>query len=222
MFKVFEQYRELRTGISNKSDGTMNFKENRKKFLKSLGFQTWDFAMPLQSHSTNAVSVNSAYKDIEADALATGLTKTVLAVTIADCFPVYFYAPEKKVIALAHSGWRGTAGNIVASTVKIMRTRPDYVIAGIGPGIGRCHFEVRNDTVEKFNGYPESIIYGEGKIFIDLAAIIAKQLADCGIKKQNIENLDQCTYCEKEAYFSYRRDKPEKTESMLAYMALSA
>jgi copper oxidase (laccase) domain-containing protein len=47
------------------------------------------------------------------DGHVTGTAGLLLTITIADCIPVYLAVPEKRVVALLHAGWRGTAGRIL-------------------------------------------------------------------------------------------------------------
>jgi YfiH family protein len=139
---------------------------------------------------------------------------------VADCFPVYFFDPVSNTVGLAHSGWRGTVGNIAGEMVKAIAAKSADVIAGIGPGIQVCHFEIKDDILSEFVKYPEAIINSEGKFFVDLPKIISRQLIEAGLKSQNIESSGECTFCLKEKYFSFRRDKPKNVEAMVAYIGL--
>ena len=144
----------------------------------------------------------------------------LLTVTVADCFPVYFYDPKTKTIGIAHSGWRGTVGNIAGITIKAMGSSAADILVGVGPGIQACHFEIKENILDNFVNYKYAVRRKGTKIFVDLPRIIKTQLPEAGILESNIENLGECTYCNKNSYFSYRRDKPRLVQAMIAYIGL--
>jgi YfiH family protein len=230
MFKNFEGFKNLKYGISEKSDGAMelaeavlNGVENRRKFFSRRGIENSQTISPAQTHSDKVVKVGESHpgkKNFNADGLVTAAYDLFLTVTVADCFPIYFYNPASNIIGLAHSGWRGTAGNIAEQVIKCISGNPANLIAALGSGIGPCHFEIQKDILPKFAKYPEAIQHRNNKIHVDLPAIITRQLLAAGLKSQNIENCGECTFCLKEKYFSYRRDKPKNVEAMVAYIGL--
>jgi hypothetical protein len=160
------------------------------------------------------------------DALITDDPNLILSITVADCLPLYFYDPIKKVIGLAHAGWRGVENGISLETVKAFEQNYHSakfdIQVFIGPHIGACHFEVRGDVAEKFSSWPEFIIFRGEKTFIDLAGIVKKQLLAGGLLKKNINVGPECTYCLPDKYFSFRRDNPgeDQMEVMTAYIGL--
>ena len=94
-------------------------------------------------------------------------------------------------------------------------------MVGIGPGIGPCHFEVQDDVLERFREfYEEALARRDGKTFLDLKRIARRQLVNLGLKEESIEASPECTFCLEEKYFSARRDKPGKTEAMVAVIGL--
>lgn len=236
-FSIFRQYPELQYGLSEKKDGSMKlfndikkdktaFK-NRKKYFSQLDIPLERIVSAGLTHSDNIQIVEQKHgKKIisNTDALATDKSFLFLTITVADCFPVYFYVPSAKAIALVHAGWRGIVNNIVGVAVdtilKNWHTSADKILVGIGPGIQKCHFEIKEDVLENFKKYPRAIIKKEKRIFIDLQSIILKQLKDAGIKDKNIENNNECVFCLKNKYFSYRRDKPQKIKAMISYIGI--
>jgi copper oxidase (laccase) domain-containing protein len=90
----------------------------------------------------------------------------------------------------------------------------------IGPHILECHFEIQDDLVEIFSEYGKYIQKVEGRTYLQLQEVIKKQLLSFGVSEKNIQMSPTCTYCS-DNYFSYRRDKPEIIEAMLAYIAIS-
>ncbi len=104
--------------------------------------------------------------------------------------------------------------------ISALNCPADDILAGIGPGIRACHFEIKPDVLEEFNDYPLHINFVGQKIFVDLPAIITSQLTAAGVLKQNIADSGHCTYCQKDKYFSFRRDHPKKVRAMVAYIGL--
>ena len=161
----------------------------------------------------------------ECDGLVTDIPDVTLTSTHGDCIPVYAYDPEKKVIGLAHAGWRGTVDGIAASLISSMKEHycciPSDIKAVVGPGIGRCHFEVSEDVAHEFKeklSWCDGFIYkgpSEGKYMIDLKGINAEFLKISGVS--DIEISPICTFEDKNCY-SYRRDGTQKR--MLAYIRL--
>ena len=105
--------------------------------------------------------------------------------------------------------------------IAAMKSKPENVLAGIGPGIQKCHFEIKKDVLSNFKRYPSSIIFKNEKIYINLSKIIKDQLVKNGINRKNIELSTVCTFCNKSDYFSFRRDKPKNVSTMLAYIVLN-
>jgi copper oxidase (laccase) domain-containing protein len=105
--------------------------------------------------------------------------------------------------------------------IKSMGCSPEDLIVGIGPGIQLCHFEIQTDILENFSNYQESIVNRNNHIFVDLPKIIMRQLDEAGVPEKNIESSGVCTFCQKDQYFSYRRDKPKEVEAMIAYIGIA-
>ena len=156
---------------------------------------------------------------LDTDALVTKEHGIVLTLTGADCFPVYFEDEVYGIIGLAHCGWRGIVSGILRETIEAIESlggTPENFSVTIGPGICGKHFEIKEDILGSFSGYPEALIReGEG-ISIDLRAIMKTQLERLGIPIENMHDSGECTYCLPEKYFSYRRDKPEQLETQVA------
>lgn len=199
---------------------------NRKLLAKSVGFRLEQLTMAGQVHSTNIrlVGIQDAGRGAmtkeerlpETDALVTNESGVCLAVLSADCVPVLLYDPEAGVIAAVHAGWRGTAGDIAGKTVGVMREqfgcRTERIMAGIGPSIGRCCFEVGAEVADVFRQkfLPEDGVLFPGKhedkYQVDLWEANRRELIAAGLTPQNIEVAGCCTVCGGEGLFSYRRD----------------
>lgn len=236
-FSIFDKYPELAYGISEKSDGSMRLLtddslyrptlRHRKKYFAKINVCLDQIVQGWLIHGNNVelITKKQTGKIIpDADALITAAKNILLAVTNADCFPIYFFDPQKKAAGIAHAGWRGVVKNIAGKTVrsftKKFKTNKSDILVAIGPGIRECHFEIKKDNVHFYEKYPEHVVKRNDQVFINLAGIIKKQLIAAGVKEKNIEDSRLCTYCLKDKYFSYRRDKPEIIEAMIAYIGL--
>jgi polyphenol oxidase len=190
------------------SDHPDNVNVNREQIQKMLDLQQVVF--PHQVHGTNVQRVNSKNtgKPIQADALFTTEKNVGLGVTHADCQAAVFYDPVHEAVAVAHAGWRGSAQNIYARVVEALQrevgTKPQNLIVGISPSLGSCHAEFKNYKQE----LPQDFWPFQVKPhYFDFWGISRKQLAACGVLEKNIEIIEICTYCNKDDYFSHRRDK---------------
>lgn len=161
----------------------------------------------------------------DADGLVTIERGVPLCTFYADCVPLFFLDPHKKIIASVHSGWKSTMLEIGKEAVKVMKnlgSNADDILAAIGPSIGPCHFEVSDDVagqfVSKFGSEIVDRTVGD-KTYIDLWKTNVNILLSSGIKDENITLAKQCTYCEKDRFYSYRGDE-HKTGSLCGIMQL--
>ena len=195
--------------------------KNRVAFFEKLGIRPSHLIIPIQSHSSlvKTVHLRDASKAIpHADALTTPSKRLFLTVTVADCFPVYFYNPKTNALGLAHCGWKGIIGGLALKTLKALNSPVAETLVGIGPGIQKCHFEIKPDILPKFANYHDAVIYRGKKIYVDLPKILKQQLMSAGVLKNNIEISKSCTYHLKNKYFSARRDKQATLKAMIAYI----
>ncbi|MCR5482095.1 MAG: laccase domain-containing protein [Clostridia bacterium] len=166
------------------------------------------------------------------DAIVTDIPGVLLTTGHGDCIPVWLYDPVLKVAGVAHAGWKGTKLGIAGALAEEMKReygcRPEDIVAYIGPGIGKCCFEVSEDVRAQFAEIPWGIEFitddvdksgrMTGKSHIDLKGINRRWLENSGLKTENIDISDECTCCDSKHYYSYRRDKDMRR--MAAYIAL--
>lgn len=231
MTKFFENIPGISAIMSERKDGSMKLfrdselnLENRAKFFEKIGIDKNKVIAAEIIHCANVAIIDDASPEIVlgADSLVTKEKNIFISVTVADCIPVFFYETEHGIIALAHCGWRGIVDGIIENTLEKIQElggKAENLKIALGPGINKCHFEIKEDVLEKFSGYPEFVSKRDGKIFIDLKGIIMGQLAGFGINLENIENNNYCTM-ESNKYFSFRRDKPKITEAMVAVIGI--
>ncbi len=150
------------------------------------------------------------------DALITRDSGLGMLITLADCQGVVLYDPRRRVLALVHNGWRGSAANILGKTVSRLvnefKVKPGDILAGIGPSLGPCCAEFINYKQELPENFWE---YHVGNRHFDFWAISENQLTEMGIRPENIEVSGVCTVCNDE-FFSYRRDKNEQRFGLAA------
>jgi len=159
--------------------------------------------------------------NITGDALVTNQKKLPLVIRTADCISLVIYDKGKKVLATVHSGWRGTLNGIVNNTIDIMINKfncnPSNIEAYLYPSIRNCHFEVDNDVYQLFKlKYNDYITKKDTKYFIDLQSIVKSQLTLLGITKITDSNI--CTYCNNDKYYSYRCNKTNERNYLIAYI----
>lgn len=154
------------------------------------------------------------YTDI--DGLLTDEPGLVLAAFYADCVPLYFVDTKRKAIALAHSGWRGTAARMGRCVTEKMRTAygtdPADLVAVIGPSICQSCYEVSEDVAEAFakefngSGQLDEILTnkGGGKYQLDLWRANEIVLTEAGIPAEQIQVTDLCTCHNSDYLFSHR------------------
>ena len=151
----------------------------------------------------------------EADALITHLVEKPIAVLTADCVPVILYDPEKHVAGVIHAGRKGTQMNIVSKTISILSrsygTRPQDLVMALGPAIGGCCYEVEGSCIVPFREtYPDwddfVVTNSQNKFMLDLLKANEMDGVQAGISIQNIHRSGECTSCNNDRWFSYRKE----------------
>jgi hypothetical protein len=234
---IFNSFPEIISGVSTKigaerpapyffnmsfsvGDAENIVKENRKLFFENLGLTQDNVAYQRQIHSDNISFVTKGGLTGESDAMITDKRGIGLAVGIADCVPVLLYDPVRKIIAGVHSGWRGTEKKILLKTLKKLEECgciKEDIIAYIGPSISKNIYEVGKEVAELFD--EKYIDEKENKLFLDVAGVNFDILLELGVKKNNIQISELCTFAMKDVLHSYRRDG-DKSGRSLAIIAM--
>ncbi|MCC6563857.1 peptidoglycan editing factor PgeF [Candidatus Uhrbacteria bacterium] len=233
MFSSFNSIPKLRYGFSTRHDGNLRIpssesdtEANRKRYIESLGLDPMRFVSGELVHGTHVhiAREEEAGSIIPAcDGFVTNIPNLALSVTGADCFPVYAIDPVERVIGMAHAGWRGITSGIIPELITQMNglgSESADILIGIGPGIRACHFEIHEDVFSHFEGHGDAVIEREEGMFVDLPAIIKKQLKEAGILPEHVSDSEECTYHLEEKYFSRRRDQAGPLQAMMAYILL--
>jgi purine-nucleoside/S-methyl-5'-thioadenosine phosphorylase / adenosine deaminase len=158
----------------------------------------------------------------EADAVISARPGVAACVAVADCVPVLLAAPEGRAVAAVHAGWRGTealaAAEGAAALAAAAGVAAGRLRAVIGPSIGPCCYQVSEELARRF-----AAAFGAGVVrrgpagpHLDLWAANLAGLRRAGVER--VEVLARCTACERERFFSHRRDGG-RTGRMVAFAA---
>jgi len=189
------------------------FEAGPERFVCSKQTHTTNVRRVTQEDCGKGVIYPTDYEDV--DGLITNVPGIILSTSYADCVPLYFVDTQNRAIGLSHSGWRGTVTRMGQATLKAMAeafgTRPEHVVAAIGPSIcGDC-YEVSEDVALEFqknfpDSFSEFLMPGkaEGKYQLDLWEANIRVLKDAGVLAQNIAVTDICTCCNSEYLYSHR------------------
>jgi YfiH family protein len=200
-------------------DAAENIAENRRRFLSALGGD-YALASVWQIHSAEVRHVkdlaDAADGDYKMDALVSDADGVLVGVKTADCVPVLIGDPRTGAFAAVHAGWRGTVQSIVLNAIEKMRaefgTRPEDLIAAIGPAATCKNYEIGQDVIDEFaKNFPDSphlfTPTRENHALIDLHAANKEQLLSLGVRAENIFIAPLCTMERTDLFFSYRREK---------------
>ena len=210
-------YSSLNTSFAV-GDSYDNVMRNRKLIANEIGIDRSQFVFCRQIHSNGVHFVEQTdvgrgvdYRlhDIiqDTDALITDIPNVVLCIKTADCLPLFLYAPEKRVIGIAHIGWRGAMAQLAIKTINSMQDKYGVdcskLLAVVGVGCGGCCYEVSESVANYF----PSKFYNKtqsGKIYLHLKEFVKTQLKTCGLSDGHIEISNICSICNSDKYFSYR------------------
>ena len=152
---------------TTRGDDPEDVEENQRRIARAIGVKPEDMTFTNQTHTTNVAVVRAEDKGrrfMETDGMITNVPGICLVTFYADCVPLYFVDPVKKVIGLSHSGWRGTVGKIGKVTVELMQktygSDPKDILAAIGPSICQDCYEVSEDVIVKFHQEHEGCYRG--------------------------------------------------------------
>ena len=216
-------FTSMNLGIS-RGDDPGCVRENFRRMGEALGIRPEQMTLSWQTHTVHVrragredmgkgVVRERDYRDV--DGMITDVPGLCLVTLYADCVPLYFLDPVHRAIGLSHSGWKGTVNRMGRATVERMReaygTRPEDLLACIGPSICADCYEIGEDVAEAFRqsfspGLQERILRGKGagKYQLDLWEANRLILLEAGIPAEQIAVTDICTMCNSQWLFSHR------------------
>lgn len=210
--------------------------QNRMNIAEKLGFPfaAWTCAEQVHQNTVQVVTSDHAgsgrcsREDAiqSTDALITNEPNIWLTSFYADCVPLYFYDPVRKVIGLAHAGWKGTVSSIAACTIDAMvdtyGCEFDHVMAAIGPAIGACCYEVDTTVIQHVEAaqmMEGATLKPNGRYWLDLKLLNRQIMIKAGIMPSQIEISHRCTACQSDLFFSHRRDRGQ-TGRMMSWIGM--
>lgn len=233
-------------GVSRGMFATMNYSytrgdeteavdENFRRTAQVFGASVDAFVCSDQTHTTNVrvvtecdrgkgVTCPKDYRDI--DGLVTNVPGLILSTFYADCVPLLFVDPVHRAIGCSHSGWRGTVAEMGRVTVETMKreygSRPEDILAAIGPSICQDCYEVSGDVAEQFEMLFSREKYSfadigdillnkkNGKYQLDLWAANRAVLLAAGILEEHLSVTDICTCHNPDYLFSHRASQGKR------------
>ncbi|NIR56403.1 MAG: peptidoglycan editing factor PgeF [Nitrospinaceae bacterium] len=222
--RTFQNARGEREELSFRREGhEAEGKNHRRWFLQSLGIASEAVALVEQVHGDRVHVLKTSGEppartaQIQADAILTHLPERPIGVLTADCVPIVLYDPRNHVAGVIHAGRKGTARRIFSKTVNALKTvygsRPETILAGLGPGIGGCCYEVAEECLPSFREeYPEWSGFVQpsrpGHCRLDLFQANVEDGLSAGISRDHLVQAGECTACRPHRWFSYRREGP--------------
>lgn len=202
---------------------------NREKLASSLGISLDRMVGCRQVHGSQVARVGhsdagrgmrpDAPSVEDVDAMLTDVPGLYLMALAADCPPVFFYDPQRCVVGLAHSGWKGTVDRIAANVVEAMvddfGSDPRDIVAVVGPGIGPCCYAVGENVIsaveEDFVGAWDGDVpllekRGE-ETYFNLRETIRRAILEAGVPAENVTVEEVCTADNLDLFYSHRAEK---------------
>lgn len=163
---------------------------------------------PLQTHGSNvAVLDDFPNNNINADGVLGKSDDCCFTVKTADCLPLLLADPLTRFFGAVHIGWRGLAGGIIENlflSIKNLDINFNRLYISLGPSIGDCCFEVGGEVAVLFD---DGFVKMENdRYFLNIKGLVKKRLLSFGVSSNNILDVDECSSCNAEKYYSFRRD----------------
>ena len=240
-----DQFPNLLAGFTTKNGGLSKFpfhslntafhvndedetvRKNRRKLADQLQFTVENWVGAEQTHETSILKVDSRSAGLGAldyetalkrtDGLYTKESDVLLTLCFADCVPVFFMVPDRRLIGIVHAGWKGTVDGISKSMVDIWKrvegVQPEQIYAAIGPSICQECYTVDKKVINRLEVILEEqtkTAYNqikEDQYQLNLKLANALILQKAGVLPENIMTTDFCTSCDHSFFFSHRRDQ---------------
>ncbi len=211
------QWAELNVGMTV-GDDPKNVIENRRTSFNAIGRDIKTMSDSWLIHGTEVVIYDyprdpNSKLPPKADIIMTDNPEVTLFMRYADCVPIVFYDPSKRVVGLAHAGWKGTVKKVGEKAVESMQARygsdPKDLIAVIGPSIGPDRYEVGPEVVDavktEFGEHAESFLPEyNGRKHFDLWASNEWTLKEAGVGRIDVSRI--CSSENNDLWFSHRAD----------------
>ncbi|EJF89186.1 peptidoglycan editing factor PgeF [Bartonella tamiae] len=212
-------FNSLNVGLGS-NDNRDNILKNRERITNFFHLKPQNLVTPYQIHSNKVHIIDSSNiaKQLEGDGLITLEKGIAIGILTADCGPILFADPNKKIIACAHAGWRGALNGIIENTIQNMEklgSKRANIIAILGPCIGPKNYEINEEFRQNFleeRTTNTKFFVGTSSpthYLFNLWAFILERLKEAGVQAECVE---MCTYEDETRFYSYRR-KTHRNES---------
>jgi polyphenol oxidase len=194
--------------MTKSSDSIITDGEQRQKFMNM--FSATAVIVMEQEHGEKVHPIEHGERPRAGDGLLLIENRAIGVIKTADCVPVILLDSERPMAAIVHAGWRGTVRKIAEKALQrmvVLGAKPDRIQAIIGPGIGPCCYEVGAEVVAEFRkaDFESDIFTKRGdSVFLDLKKANRELIQGKGIGE--IHDVDLCTACRQDLFFSARRD----------------
>lgn len=218
-------------GVSEAPYGTLNtggtvgddveaVRHNHTLMYDTLGVNADRACTTWQVHGADVVMATGPVEGrrwvAKADGIITDTPETPLVMRFADCVPLLFHDPVKRVIGLGHAGWRGTVRGMGASMVQAMQQgygcQPQDIQVVIGPSISQQAFQVGEEVVEAVEqryGTLDGLMQrdpADGTAYVDLWEANRRDLRRAGVVDEHIETAGICTHTNTDDFYSHRAE----------------
>jgi YfiH family protein len=220
-----------------KEDDPENVRANRAAFVEAVGGSGssmklvtvrqvhWNAVQSVGEEAfAGELETSEGKAVLEADGLMTCTPGVLIGAGTADCVPVLVADPANRAVAAFHAGWRGTVAGIVEKGISRMKeqygSRPEDLVAVVGPSIGDCCYAVGEEVREQFSRtfaygdelFREIAADGVSSLYVDLWEANRRQLLRAGVLEQNTSVIGECTGCTRtpdgeRKYFSHRMEQ---------------
>ncbi|KAB7669251.1 peptidoglycan editing factor PgeF [Bacillus sp. B1-b2] len=209
--------------------------ENRQIVASRLYFPLSQWVGAEQTHKkrikvVTKADIGSGSSDYESaikdtDGLFTLEKNVLLTLCYADCVPLYFIHPKTKAIGIAHAGWQGTVQLIAKEMIEIYAAHQipaEEIQVVIGPAISDRYYRVDNRVIDKvdkvvLNKEKAYQMVSPGQYQLNLQEVNKQVLMQSGVRKDNIEITNYCTFHDMDFFYSHRRDNGD-TGRMMSYI----
>ena len=209
-------FRSLNLSVSVPDDRVRVY-ANRRRAYGLFGRDTDTVVHAHLVHGNEVARTTSASNGTwveQVDGLITDEPGCALTMNYADCAPIFLYDPVHRAIGLGHAGWLGTVVDLPGAMVRTMEhefgSDPAQLVAGIGPCIGPCCYEVDEPVIGRVHNAfaePEKLLIKQAnrsRPHFDLPQANTVNLSRAGVK--NIELSGLCTACRTDLFFSHRKE----------------
>lgn len=234
-------YQSLNCGL-HVDDCPEDVIHNRRRLASATAvrWENWTYAEQIHGDHVAVVTREHKGSGIDSreralqntDAMITNEPDISLTLLFADCVPIFFIDPVRRVIAIAHAGWKGTVRRIAANTIQHMvrnyNSEPEHIRSLMGPSIRSCCYEVDDTVIRQVDAVMEELqadhpVYlrqSNQRYLLDLQQLNRQIMIEAGILPTHIEISNLCTSCHTDLFFSHRAEKGT-TGRMAAWIAMS-